>query len=373
MKKYIVTTAGGLGNQMFNYSVWYYLKYIKHQNVILYPKRNALLDHNGYELNRIFANAQKPTLPHKYMDTIIRIQQKANRYIQFINRRIGNSFIEKLFNQCMPIQLIEFPNRSSYTFLNEILPEIKEIFAFSPDNDKRNTKLIQTMSACESVSLHIRRGDYQNIPQWRMVLGDICNKKYYEDAIQLVTDQKKNPQFFVFSDDIDWVKQNLNIPNAHYINWNKKENSYRDMQLMASCKTNIIANSTFSLMATWLNIHKDCWHIVPQKWRNYYNDQTYKKYIPNSQGWTIINNNHPNVSIILTKETEKLSYILKQSYTDFEVILPQSQNNTFNDPRVKDFTNHATGNHIFECEGINLYEDRYYLEKLLTSYFINNK
>lgn len=137
MKKYIVTTAGGLGNQMFNYSVWYYLKYIKHQNVILYPKRNALLDHNGYELNRIFANVQKPTLPHKYMDTIIRIQQKANRYIQFINRRIGNSFIEKLFNQCMPIQLIEFPNRSSYTFLNEILPEIKEIFAFSPDNDKR--------------------------------------------------------------------------------------------------------------------------------------------------------------------------------------------------------------------------------------------
>lgn len=373
MKKYIITTAGGLGNQMFNYSVWYYLKYIKHENAILYPKRKDLLDHNGYELNHIFANAQKPTPPNNYIDTIIRIQQKSNRYIQFINRHTKYSFIEKLFNQCMPIQLIEFPNWNNYTFLNDILPEIKEAFTFPPDKDKRNTALIQTMSECESVSLHIRRGDYQNIPRWRMVLGDICNKKYYEDAIRLVTDQKKNPQFFVFSDDIDWVKQNIDIPNAFFINWNKKDTSYRDMQLMASCKTNIIANSTFSLMATWLNIHKGCWHIVPQKWRNYYNDQTYKKYIPNSQGWTIINNNHPNVSIILPKETEKLSYILKQSYTDFEVILPQNQDNTFNDSRVKDYVMPVTGNHIFECKDINLYKDRNFLGKQLASYFSNNK
>lgn len=372
MKKYIVTTAGGLGNQMFNYSVWYYLKFIKHQNAILYPKRNALLDHNGYELNHIFPNVQKPIPPHKYMDTLIKIQQKANRYIQFINRHTKDSFIEKLFNQCMPIQLIEFPNWNSYTFLNDILPEIKEAFAFPHDKDKRNTELIQTMSEYESVSLHIRRGDYQNIPRWRMVLGDICDKKYYEDAIRLVTDQKKNPQFFVFSDDIDWVKQNIDIPNAFFIDWNKKDTSYRDMQLMASCKTNIIANSTFSLMATWLNIHKDGWHIVPQKWRNNYNDQTYKKYIPNSQGWTIINNNHPNVSIVLTKETEKLSYILKQSYTDFEVILPQNQDNTFNDPRVKVSVMPVTGNHIFECKDINLYKDRNFLRKQLASYFSNN-
>lgn len=373
MKRTIITTSGGLGNQMFNYSVWYYLKNIKHQNAILYPKRNALFDHNGYELNRIFANAQNPNPPHKYMDIIIKLQQKINRYIQFINRHTGNSFIEKLFNQCTPILLIEFPNWNSYTFLNEITQEIKDTFAFPPDNDKRNTELIQKMLKCESVSLHIRRGDYQSDPRWRMILGDICTQKYYEDAIKLVIDQKKNPQFFVFSDDIDWVKQNLNIPNACFINWNKKENSYRDMQLMASCKTNICANSTFSLMAAWLNTHEESWHIVPQKWRNYYNDQTYKKYIPNSPKWTIIDNSHPNVSIILTQKTKKLSYILKQGYTDFEVILPQNQDNTFKDPRVKDFQKPTIGSHIIECRDINLYKNRHYLEKQLVSYFSNNK
>lgn len=370
MKKYIVTTAGGLGNQMFNYSVWYFLKYKKHKNAILYPKQKDLLDHNGYEINRIFTNTQYPSPPNRYIDKYINIQQFINRYISFVKKRIGLSFINKLFIKGSIIKLIEFPNWDNYTFISEILPDLKLEFKFPFDSDERNVELIQKITECESVSIHIRRGDYQNSPRWRMILGDICNKKYYEDAIQLVLNKKKNPYFFVFSDDIDWVKENLNIPNATFINWNKKENSFRDMQLMASCKTNIIANSTFSLMSTWLNDNQNCWHIVPKKWRNYYNDQTYKKYIPNAKDWTIIDNDRPNVSIILSKPiTEKdMLKILRQSYTDFELIISHNQNIIHKDKRIKTKLGEIHGNHIFECEDTSVYTDRNYLSKQLYLY-----
>lgn len=367
MKKYIVTTAGGLGNQMLNYCVWYYLKFKEHKKAILYPKEKDLHDHNGYEINSIFVNAQKPCLPNRNIDKYIKLQQKINKYTSFVQKQFGISFIGNLIYKYSPIQLIEFPNWYSYTFLDNFLPEVKNIFSFPPDQELQNKELIKIMSKSESVSLHVRRGDYQNNPRWRMILGDICNKKYYDDAIKLVISKKKDPQFFVFSDDINWVKKNLSIPNATFINWNKKENSFRDMQLMASCKTNIIANSTFSLMATWLNINENCWHIVPKKWRNYYNDQTYKKYIPDSQYWTIINNEHPNVSIILTKtaSTKEIINILKQSYTDFELIVHKDQIIHLNDKRIKTYYESPQGNHIFQCKDISIYQDRKFLEKQL--------
>lgn len=75
-----------------------------------------------------------------------------------------------------------------------------------------------------------------------------------------------SPSYYVFSDDIEWVKQNLSLQNACYIDWNKGNDSWQDMMLMSCCRNHIICNSTFSWWGAWLNPRKDKIVIVPSRW-----------------------------------------------------------------------------------------------------------
>lgn len=100
----------------------------------------------------------------------------------------------------------------------------------------------------------------------------VCNLDYYKNAIKKIK-QESNPEIYcIFSDDIQWCKENLgsfleeNI--TIYVNWNKGKNSYRDMQLMSLCNYNIIANSSFSWWGAWLNNHNDKIVISPKTWMN---------------------------------------------------------------------------------------------------------
>lgn len=99
------------------------------------------------------------------------------------------------------------------------------------------------------------------------IFGNICTRKYYHDAIRIITEKVSNAVFYVFSDDIDWVQTHLDIPNAVYVNWNTGEYSIYDMYLMSFCKYNIIANSTFSYWAARLNKKAEL-VIYPSKWYN---------------------------------------------------------------------------------------------------------
>jgi hypothetical protein len=100
------------------------------------------------------------------------------------------------------------------------------------------------MDGCNSISIHIRRTDYITLSHTGYIL---CGLEYYHHAIQTIKEKVDNPIFFVFSDDIQRCKENFKEYNiTHFIDWNTKENSYKDMILMAKCKHNIIANSTFS-------------------------------------------------------------------------------------------------------------------------------
>ena len=368
MRKYIVTTAGGLGNQMMNYALWYYLKYKMNWHAILYPKTKDLNDHNGYEISNLFLKTEEISSPQKSIDYLIKLYTTIDSIGNYIARMTGKKQVEYITQRLLPISIINFPHWHDYSCFESIKEDLVNIFTFPQDNDNRNIELIKEMHQCNSVSIHIRRGDYQSNTYWRMALGDICDLKYYKDAISLVNMKIVNPVFYIFSDDINWVKENLDLPNATYVSWNTGTSSYRDIQLMANCKTNIIANSTFSLMATWLNTNINAWHIVPLKWRNYHNDMTYKKYIP--KNWTIIDNNTPNISIVLSKIlTHKESkLIIKQKYTDFEIIANGSSNK-FKDNRIKNEKTVPKGKHVFYLETVRPFEDRNYLAKLLAKSF----
>ena len=118
-----------------------------------------------------------------------------------------------------------------------------------------------------SISIHIRRGDYLH-PKFNHLYGNICTIEYYKEAITILQQKYANLHFYIFSDDISWVKENLPIVPSTYIDWNKKEDSWQDMYLMSQCKHNIIANSSFSWWGAWLNNNPNKTVICPSRFMN---------------------------------------------------------------------------------------------------------
>ena len=91
---------------------------------------------------------------------------------------------------------------------------------------------------------------------------------YYKIAIQEIQVRVKNPKFFVFTDDADWVKDEFSkiLKKYQLVDWNLGSDSWQDMALMSNCKHNIIANSSFSWWGAWLNKNDKKIVIAPEKW-----------------------------------------------------------------------------------------------------------
>ena len=128
----------------------------------------------------------------------------------------------------------------------------------------KNLSLAKTIRETNSVSIHVRRGDYLMEIGW-----DTCNLEYYNKAIKYIEQILPHCTFYVFSDDILWCMKNLtNKYNFIYVDWNKGNDSWQDMYLMSQCKNNIIANSTFSWWGAWLNNNPQKIVITPSIWFN---------------------------------------------------------------------------------------------------------
>ena len=129
-----------------------------------------------------------------------------------------------------------------------------------------NLTISEQIAKCNSVSLHIRRGDYVSNLEANKTHGFI-GIEYYNKAISFIHEQILQPHFFVFSDDIAWARENLGlIINVVFINHNQGRSSFEDMRLMSLCKYNIIANSSFSWWGAWLNTAPDKIVITPKQW-----------------------------------------------------------------------------------------------------------
>ena len=130
----------------------------------------------------------------------------------------------------------------------------------------KNIELIKRLKSENSVSIHIRRGDYL----WQKeaeIFGNICTDEYYKRAIQAVCQTIDNPLFVFFSNDPDYVKELYKLENMLVVDWNTGEDSFIDMYLMSNCRSMILANSTFSYWAAMLNNNVQT-VFCPPKWSN---------------------------------------------------------------------------------------------------------
>ena len=132
------------------------------------------------------------------------------------------------------------------------------------ESTKWQEKIRQTKN---SVSLHIRRGDYVQDAKTNAFHGT-CNLEYYKNALQKIVDKIGNTEIeiFIFSDDIEWAKENLKFPYPTNFVSNSQILDYEEMYLMSLCQHNIIANSTFSWWGAWLNKNSAKIVIAPKQW-----------------------------------------------------------------------------------------------------------
>lgn len=272
----IVRIDGGLGNQMFCYAFALALAKGTGDDVFIDTHRYKFFpNHCGYELDRLFnIRLKEATMQQLRKVTYPANSKFTSRIFQYLLRR--KTEIYEIYECCYPHIIEEqkegyyIGNWQWYKYFDNIKDEILRDLSFRNPMDERNQTLFNSLIGDKkSVSLHIRRGDYLNSPQY---MG-ICDQTYYKKAICRAQEEiGPGGHYVIFSNDIKWCISNI-VPMLEQIqvtivDWNTGYESYKDMYLMGACRINIIANSSFSWWAAYMNTRKDKKVIAPEKWIN---------------------------------------------------------------------------------------------------------
>ena len=272
----IVNILGGLGNQMFEYAMYVAVQSAHPDEEVLCCTRcfKGYGLHNGYELKRVFGiDAKEASLC-----------QLAKLAYPFFNYKTW-----QVMRHCLPVRkktmtrgALDIPFDYNQVLRDDSVyydgywqnegffvanrDAILAAYSFSGISDELNSRLLEQLDNEVSVSCHIRRGDYLNEPEMC-----VCTPDYYVRAILEMNDRVKPTLYCIFSDDIPWCREHLDELGLSglkvvFVDWNKGENSFRDMQLMSRCNHNIIANSSFSWWGAWLGNRKGRVVMAPKTW-----------------------------------------------------------------------------------------------------------
>jgi hypothetical protein len=269
----IIKIQGGLGNQMFQFALG--------QNLLEKTKEQVKFDLSGLdtpkeETKRFFEldkfDIKIPTA--SVSDVNFFTQEKKHPILTKIKRLFGikvpsyiidtHSFNKEVFRITGDAYL------DGYWQTEKYFPNDKEVVrkAFVPHFPlSKIANEIADKIDNSSVSIHIRRGDYITNKKVANVIGS-CGLSYYKKALSMATENFTNPKIFVFTDDIDWVKENLKTYNSIFF-ISEKDNGLEDWEeiiLMSKCKRHVLSNSSFSWWGAWLDSREDKMVIAPKQW-----------------------------------------------------------------------------------------------------------
>lgn len=260
----IVHYSGGLGNQMFQYSLMKHFL-MKKDNVYADISYYQLAEGGIFQLTEVFPNIriktcnkdQKYQLVKRYLDGDIQgkfiIDSEIKYEIDNYGLNVETGFIKGL--------------HQNYYFPSLIREELLKDFEFDLLADRQLKELCDRVRRQNNiVSVHIRRGDYLS-DKYRQTLGDVCTETYYSRAMKYMEQRVEACKFWFFSDDIEWVKEHYRRSDAVYIESNifARYQNWFDMCLMSCCSHHIIANSTYSWWGAWLNPREKI-VIAPKVW-----------------------------------------------------------------------------------------------------------
>lgn len=280
----IINLSGQLGNQMFQYALG---------RKLFYLERKVKFDTRFYELYPEYYGLHifNIKVPVANLNECLTIRDEKRTLMDRIRRK----FFGKRQNIISEINDLEyvlkdeiFKSKTAYIDgywqMEDYFVDIKNIiineFKFPEIFDEKNLFYLHKIKHNLSVSIHVRRGDYINgFP--------LLTKKYYSHAIEYFESKYNNIIFFVFSNDMEWSKENIQMQNGYFVDCNIGKDSWKDMYLMTQCNHNIIANSSFSWWGAWLNQNKNKEVIAPSEWL--YHAENPKIYCDD---WIIVENSN---------------------------------------------------------------------------------
>lgn len=197
---------------------------------------------------------------------------EANRYltrIENIINKFGIFFLYDGFYEFEePFKFVKDKILIGYFESPQFFSDIDDIIQkeFVPIHNRipDNAYLYELINSTESVCVSIRRGDFLSERERNSVY--ICDEKYFSDAVEKIREILLDPVFFIFSDDIAWVKENMSFPQKVYYE-SGNDPVWEKLRLMSCCKHFIISNSTFSWWAQHLSQYPQKKVIAPQMWR----------------------------------------------------------------------------------------------------------
>lgn len=293
----ITRLIGGLGNQMFQYAAGRSLAHRLHTILKLdiswfkhYPNRFYAL--NKFNILEDFASPKENyTLSGKPQTISQKLVPRVKNFSSFTGRNSSDkqqffyyephfNFDPKFFTLSEKVYLEGYWQSEKYFI--DIEDIIRQELTIKNPLLRNNLDLANQIQSCESVSLHIRRGDYVSDPKTAKIHG-VCSHEYYLSAIQRLSEHVKKPHLFIFSDDPNRSKNILHIPyHCTIIDHNDLEAAHEDLRLMSLCKYHIIANSSLSWWGAWLNPNSDKIVITPKRW---FNSDGYKTKDLIPDGW----------------------------------------------------------------------------------------
>ena len=268
----IVNITGGLGNQMFQFALYRKLELMQKDVAVdtsFFRSGQSLrkleLDVFNLSYKKISDQEAARIRGYGYHDTILnKIRYKFESSDISVYHDTIEEYQPRIF-QMDNIYLSGYWQNEQY--FKDIREEICTCFAFPERLEEKKEKLIEQIHNENSVGIHVRRSDYLLKPN-RDVYGGICTKEYYENAVEYIKNHVSNPVFYLFSDDMNWVRENLYRNGMILVENSENQPSYVDMYLMSQCKHNIIANSSYSWWGAWLNCNEEKIVIAPNKWFN---------------------------------------------------------------------------------------------------------
>ena len=273
----IIQVAGGLGNQLQQYAL--YRKLIR-------LGKEVRLDLSWFESPEERGKGGKVTgreLELDYFDRLIYEVCTREEKQELIG---GEDIRGKLRRKFMPSTVRWFHESKIYhpeifdfedmylsgyfaceKYYADILYDLREKIQFPPSSNPLNEEIAKEMQERNSVSVHVRRGDYLN-PENAAMFGNICTDAYYQKALEVMRNYMPDIHFYLFSDDIPYVKGKFKGENFTVVDINHGRDSFYDMWLMSRCKHHICANSTFSFWGARLNPNEDKVMIRPMIQKN---------------------------------------------------------------------------------------------------------
>jgi hypothetical protein len=267
----IARIRGGLGNQLFQYAAARSLAWKKNERLKLdlytYSTKSQV---RSFGLDRFTIDTEIATREEVHQFTgsnfLTRFINKQENYLRCpgVLAQPHYHFYEDFFRVPAPVYLSGYWQSEKY--FKEFEPKLRAQLTLKNNLSDSSLRWKEKIQKDNSVAVHLRRGDYSSKSNYHSFFGTL-SIDYYKRAIHEIKNKIGDPKFFVFSDDIEWCKQNLTfLSDAEFVSHDSIVNASEDLILMSLCEHQIIANSTFSWWGAWLNANENKIVIAPIKW-----------------------------------------------------------------------------------------------------------